>query len=65
MAERRHRGIAAPGERADAFTFVPDLNTPRRFEILAGILSKRGHSDNQIAKILGGNFERLFREVWG
>ena len=28
MAERRQRGFAAPGERADAFTFVPDLNTP-------------------------------------
>ena len=65
MAERRKRGIAAPGERADAFTFVPDLNTPRRFETLACLLSKRGHSDSQIAKILGGNFERLFREVWG
>ena len=44
MAERRERGIAAPGERADAFTFVPDLNTPRRFEKLASLLSKRGHS---------------------
>jgi membrane dipeptidase len=65
MAERQKRGIAAPGERGDAFTFVPDLNTPRRFETLAFLLSKRGHSDNQIAKILGGNFERLFREVWG
>ncbi len=65
MAERRKRGIAAPGERADAFTFVPDLNTPRRFETLAYLLAKRGHSDSQITKILGGNFERLFREVWG
>ena len=65
MAERQKLGIAAPGERADAFTFVPDLNTPRRFETLAIMLRKRGHSDNQIAKILGGNFERLFREVWG
>lgn len=64
MAERRKRGIAAPGERPDTFTFVPDLNTPRRFETLAALLSKRGHSDTQIAKILGGNFERLFREVW-
>lgn len=65
MAKRRQLGIAAPGERDDAFTFVPDLNTPRRFETLAYLLSKRGHSDNQIGKILGGNFDRLFREVWG
>jgi membrane dipeptidase len=65
LAERRKLGISAPGERADAFTFVPDLNIPRRFEKLANLLNKRGHSDSQIAKIMGGNFERLFREVWG
>ena len=65
IAGRRKRGISAPGEREDAFTFVPDLNTPRRFETLACLLSKRGHSDTRIAKILGGNFNRLFREVWG
>ncbi|HEX7113368.1 MAG TPA: membrane dipeptidase [Mizugakiibacter sp.] len=65
IAERRRRGISAPGERADAFTFVPDLNTPRRFETLAALLAKRGHSDARIGKILGGNFARLFREVWG
>jgi len=65
LAERRKLGISAPGERADAFTFVPDLNTSRRFETLACLLRKRRHSDSQITKILGGNFERLFREVWG
>lgn len=65
IAERRKRGISAPGEREDAFTFVPDLNTPRRFETLASLLSKRGYPDVRISKILGGNFSRLFREVWG
>src|SRR5262249_24626935 len=29
VAERQKRGIAAPGERPDSFTFAPDLNTPR------------------------------------
>jgi membrane dipeptidase len=65
MAERRERGIAAPGERDDAVTFVPDLNTPRRFETLAAQLSARGHSDARIEKILGGNFARLLRDVIG
>ena len=65
IEERRKRGISAPGERDDVFTFAPDLNTPRRFETLAYLLSKRGHSDSQIEKIIGGNFSRLFREVWG
>ena len=65
IAKRRERGISAPGEREDAFTFVPDLNTPKRFETIASLLSKRGYADTRIAKILGGNFNRLFREVWG
>jgi membrane dipeptidase len=65
IEDRRKRGISAPGESPNVFTFVPDLNTPRRFEKLAMLLSKRGHSDTQIEKILGGNFARLFREVWG
>ncbi len=65
IEERRKRGISAPGERDDVFTFAPDLNTPRRFETLASLLSKRGHSDSQIEKIIGGNFSRLFRDVWG
>lgn len=65
IEDRRKRGISAPGERDDVFTFAPDLNTPKRFETIAGLLSKRGHSDSQIEKIVGGNFSRLFREVWG
>jgi membrane dipeptidase len=63
IAERQKRGISAPGERADSFTFAPDLNMPRRFEKIAGLLSQRGHSDARIEKILGGNFARLFRDV--
>ena len=63
IAERQKRGISAPGERADSYTFAPDLNTPRRLERLAVLLSQRGHSDTRIGKILGGNFARLFREV--
>jgi membrane dipeptidase len=65
IEDRRKRGISAPGERPDVFTFVPDLNTPHRYEKLAALLSKRGHADTQIEKILGGNFARLFRDVWG
>jgi len=63
IAERQKRGISAPGERADSFTFAPDLNMPRRFEKIAALLSQRGHSDARIEKILGANFARLFRDV--
>ena len=58
-------GIAAPNEDPDVFLYAPDLNTPRRFETLASMLARRGHSDARIAKLLGENFARLFREVWG
>jgi membrane dipeptidase len=63
IAERQKRGISAPGERADSFTFAPDLNAPNRFEKIAWLLSKRGYGDARVEKILGGNFARLFREV--
>ena len=63
IAERQKRGISAPGERADSFTFAPDLNTPNRLETIAALLSRKGHADARIEKILGGNFARLFRDV--
>ena len=65
IEQRKKAGIAAPNEQPDVFLYVPDLNTPRRFETLATMLSKRGHKDARIEKILGGNFARLFGEVWG
>jgi membrane dipeptidase len=63
IAQRQKRGISAPGERADSYTFAPDLNTPTRFERIAVLLSQRGHSDARIEKVLGANFARLFRDV--
>lgn len=61
---RRKSGIGAPGEDPDAYLFAAALNTPRRFETLAGLLSRRGYSTARIEKVLGGNFARLFAEVW-
>jgi membrane dipeptidase len=65
VAERIKRGIAAPGESVDVYNFVPDLNTPDRLDTLASLLAKRGYSDARIAKIVGGNFARVFGEVCG
>jgi membrane dipeptidase len=64
IANRRKLGISAPGESEDVYLFLPDLNTPRRLDTLAAQLSRRGYSDERVAKILGGNFARLFAEVW-
>jgi membrane dipeptidase len=58
-------GVLTKGRSPELYTFIPELNHPRRFETLGGMLSARGHSDARIAKILGGNFARVMREVWG
>lgn len=58
-------GIFEKGRPADLYIFIPDLNMANRFEVLAGMLSQRGHPDARIAKILGGNFARVMTEVWG
>lgn len=63
--DRRKRGISAPGEDPDVYTFIPDLNRADRFARIAELLSARKHSDVRIEKILGGNFARLLKDVWG
>jgi membrane dipeptidase len=61
---RREAGIAAPGETEDGYLFASDLNSARRFETLATMLSSRGHSGARIEKILGRNLLRVFSAVW-
>ncbi|MCF7222132.1 dipeptidase [Marilutibacter chinensis] len=65
MRGMKEDGIFAKDRPDELYTFIPDLNTADRFDTLAALLSRRGHSDARIAKILGGNFARVMREVWG
>lgn len=62
---RMKAGIAAPGEDPEVPMFVTDLNTPRRMEQIADKLLLRGHPERRVEKIIGGNFVRLMRDVWG
>ena len=64
VQRRRAAGISAPGETETGYLFANELNTPRRFETLAGMLSSRGHSDARIEKLLGKNLMRVFSDVW-
>jgi membrane dipeptidase len=64
ITRRKQAGIAAPGEIPGVYTFVPDLNTPRRIQKLGELLAARGHGSSRIEKVLGGNFARLFKEAW-
>lgn len=63
--KRLAAGIAAPGEGPGFFPAVPDYNSPLRFHRLAEDLAKRGWSSAKIEKITGGNWLRLWAEVWG
>jgi len=63
--KRKEQGIAAPYETETGYLFANDLNTPRRFETLAGLLLARGHSEARVEKILGKNLLRVFGETWG
>jgi membrane dipeptidase len=60
--ERKKAGIAAPGE--DRPTYIPDLNTERKMELIADALLKRGYKSGAVEKILGANFKRVFGEIW-
>ena len=60
--ERQRLGIGAPREHE--VLFVPDLNDPRRMAMIGEGLRARGHGDARVEKILGGNWMRLFGEVW-
>ena len=64
VAGRIERGVAAPNEDPDILFTVQDLNSHRRMELIADGLASRGHADARIEKVIGGNWVRLFGEIW-
>jgi membrane dipeptidase len=64
-ADRVAKGIAAAGERADTHPFVDDLRGPDQFRKLYRLLAARGHKPARIEKILGTNYVRYARDIWG
>jgi membrane dipeptidase len=61
---RRRTNTGAPGEAEDVFTYVEDFNSPRRMELIAAAMSRRGHSDARIEKVLGKNWLRVLKDTW-
>jgi membrane dipeptidase len=59
---RAKRGISAPDEHRPLF--IPELNHPRRLEGVVRSMSSRGHSEAVIEKVIGGNFHRVFKDIW-
>lgn len=64
VSNRIERGVAAPNEDPEILFTVEDLNSHRRMELIADGLADRGHPDRVIEKVVGGNWVRLFEEVW-
>ena len=49
----------------EAYADCPkDFETPDKFPNLATALTNRGYSPEDITKVLGGNWLRLFEQVW-
>ena len=61
-ARRKKAGLGAPGENRPPY--LPDINTPRKLEYVAGALLKHGYSARVTDKVLGLNFRRVFQEIW-
>ena len=60
--QRKNAGLGAPGENRPPY--LPDINTPRKLEYVAGALLKHGYSARVTEKVLGLNFRRVFQEIW-
>ncbi|MFN3944859.1 MAG: dipeptidase [Allosphingosinicella sp.] len=65
IARRRASGIGATGENADTLPFVEELSGPSQFRDLAARLDRHGWTTGRIEKVMGLNFLRYAREVWG
>jgi membrane dipeptidase len=59
---RARRGIAAPDETRPLY--LPELNHPRRIEGVVRGLRQRNYPTAVIEKVIGGNFHRVFKEIW-
>jgi membrane dipeptidase len=62
VEQRKAAGISAPGE--DRPAYIPEMNTPRKMEIVTDALLKRGYTSRVIQKVLGENFKRVLGEIW-
>lgn len=60
--DRKKAGVGAPGENRPPY--IPDLNTPRKLERVADALLKHGYSERVAEKVLGLNFNRVFKDIW-
>ena len=54
-----------PVRYPDPLVHPEGMETPDKFSNIAVHLARRGYGQEDITKVLGGNWLRLFRQVWG
>jgi membrane dipeptidase len=62
--DRVTAGVVTPGDGPEITNTIPEYNSARRFLTLGEDLSRRGWPTTRIEKVIGGNFARVFTEVW-
>ena len=64
VQSRKAAGVGASGEDGAIALFLPDMTGPTQFEVLAHQLSRRGHPESTIDKLMGLNWQRLLTDAW-
>jgi membrane dipeptidase len=65
VAARRKQGISVTGEDESILPYPDDMIGPNQFRVLAATLLKRGYSTGRLEKVMGANFVRYCRDIWG
>jgi membrane dipeptidase len=65
VEERRKQGISVAGEDESILPYPDDMIGPNQFRVLASTLLKRGYSTGRLEKVMGANFVRYCRDIWG
>ena len=60
----RYPELSAGGEFAFEHYYTDGLSTMANMQLITEGLVARGYADDDVLKILGGNFVRLFEAVW-
>lgn len=70
-AKALYKQLIASGSWTEAayteppWVYPQGVELPKTFYNLTGGLMKHGYSEDEIRKILGGNWMRVMKEVWG
>lgn len=65
IEQRSAEDLAAAGECREILPFADDLIGPGQFRSLVGAMDSHGYSSSRIEKIMGQNYLRYAKEVWG